>query len=193
MLEPQKIPPPTTDFVTAEALAAALPDVLAAPMTDGPVHLLCTRPNYNKRVFPDRLTLTRTEGVVGDFEMGKPWLKLANGETDPRIQVSILPLRVLNLVWRNRETMAHPGDAIIADLNMTEANLPAGSLIRVGTAVLRVSDLWNDGCVKWKARYGRDAYIWVSAPAHEPLRLRGILCSVEQDGEIALGGRITRL
>lgn len=192
-IRPQKSPAAMTDFVTAEALAAALPDVLAAPDTDAPVHLLCARPGYNKRVFADRLTLTRAEGVVGDFEMSKPWLKLPDGDPDPRIQVSILSLRVLNLVWRNRDSVAHPGDTIIADLNMSEANLPAGSLIRAGTAVLRVSDLWNDGCVKWKVRYGRDAYKWVSAPAHEHLRLRGILCSIEEDGEVALGDTITRL
>lgn len=185
--------PVPEDFVTADELSNALPDVLAAPVTDGPVHLLCTRPAYNKRVFPDRITLTCAQGIVGDFEMTKPWLKLANGSPDPRIQVSILSLRVLNLVWRNRTTTVHPGDAIIADINTAEANLPIGSLIRVGTAVLRVSDLWNDGCVKWKVRYGRDAYKWVSAPAHQHLRLRGIFCSIEEDGHVALGNKITRL
>lgn len=182
-----------TGFATAEELTAALPQVLAAPPTDGPVHLLCTRPGYNKRVYPDRITLTREGGIAGDFEMSKPWLTLPDGGPDPRIQVSILPLRVLDLVWRDREAQAHPGDTIIADLDMTEANLPAGSLIQVGTAVLRVSDLWNDGCAKWKVRYGRDAYKWVSAKAHAPLRLRGMLCAIEQDGTVALGDRIRRL
>ncbi len=76
-----------------------MPDELAAPKTDAPVHPLRTRPNSNKRVFPDRLILTCAEGVVGDFEMGKPRLKLADGSTDPRIQRSIQPLRVLNLLW----------------------------------------------------------------------------------------------
>jgi hypothetical protein len=182
-----------TDFVTEEALAAALPHVLAAPKENGVVHLLCTRPDYNQRIYPVQMTLTRTGGVEGDFEMRKPWLKLADGTPDIRIQVSVLPARVLDLVWRDRETQAHPGDAIVADFDMTEANLPTGSLIRVGTAVLRVSDLWNDGCVKWKARYGRPAYDWVSSAKHEKYRLRGILCSVEQDGVLKIGDRISWL
>jgi hypothetical protein len=182
-----------TDFVTAETLATAVPHILDAPKTEGPVHMLCTRPGYNKRLFPSRLTLTRAGGVEGDFEMSNPWLKLKDGSPDPRIQVSILPQRVLDLVWLDRVSTVHPGDTIIADFDMTEANLPAGSLIRVGTAVLRVSDLWNDGCVKWKVRYGRAAYSWIAAPAHEPLHLRGILCSIEQDGEVATGDLISRL
>ncbi len=182
-----------TDFVTQDDLEAALPHVLAAPVSDGPVHMLCTRPAYNARVFRERLTLTRAKGVEDDFEMSQPWLKLEDGRPDPRIQVSILPLRVLDLVWRDRETVAYPGDTIVADLNVSLANLPAGSLLGVGTAILRVSDLWNEGCAKWKVRYGHPAYNWVSAPAHAAYRLRGILCSIEQDGEIKIGDRIKRL
>lgn len=182
-----------TDFVTRDDLDAALPHVLAAPRTDGPISLLCTRSGYNQRHYPQHITLSRQNGVAGDFEMRQPWLTLPDGSPDPRIQVSILPLRVLDLVWRDRVKQAHPGDTIIADLDTSKANLPDGALVRVGTAVLRVSDVWNDGCAKWKVRYGRPAYDWVSAPAHEIYRLRGILCSIEQDGVVALGDRIVRL
>lgn len=182
-----------TDFVTRAELDAALPHVRAAPYTDAPISLLCTRAGYNQRHHPDQITLSRQGGVAGDFEMREPWLTLPDGSADPRIQVSILPLRVLDLVWRNRAVQAHPGDTIIADLDTSKANLPDGALIGVGTAVLRVSDVWNDGCAKWKVRYGRDAYEWVSAPAHEIYRLRGILCAIEQDGVVRHGDRIVRL
>jgi hypothetical protein len=53
--------------------------------------------------------------------------------------------------------------------------------------------VFNDGCVKWKARYGADAKAWITAPGHPELRLRGILCSVESDGEIRLGDPIRKL
>ena len=163
-----------TDFVTAEELMQALPQVMDAPQNDGPISMLMYRRKQNDRVFTDRLRLTKNHGIEGDFEMTRPWLTLADGSADPRIQVSILPLRVLNLCWRDREATLHPGDQIIADFNMSQENLPVGCLIRMGTAVLRVSDIWNDGCVKWKARCGRAAYAWVRAPEHEVLRLRGI-------------------
>lgn len=182
-----------TDQATADELAAAIPHVLAAPATDGPVHLLCTRPTRNARRFEQTLSLTRQHGVAGDREMQEPWLKLDDGRPDPRIQVSILPLRVLDLVWRDRETVAFPGDTIIADLDMSEDNLPEGSLIRAGTAVLRVSDIWNRGCAKWRKRYGNDAYAWTSNESHKSLRLRGILCSIEEDGTVSIGDVISKL
>lgn len=179
--------------VTAAALAAALPAVLAAPRDAGVVRLLCARPRPNARTFPEVLTLTRAAGVAGDFEMSRPWLTLPDGSPDPQIQVSVMPAQVLDLCWRERDRVAHPGDNIAVDMNLSAENLPVGSLLAAGTAVLRVSAEPNDGCVKWKVRCGRAAFAWVTAPAHLPMRLRGLFCSVEQDGELRLGDRLRRL
>jgi hypothetical protein len=173
--------------VTAAELAAALPAILAAPRDGGVTRLLCSRPGPNARAFPQTLTFTRATGVAGDFEHARPWLTLADGSPDPRNQVSITPWQVLELVWRDRDRVPHPGDNIAVDMNLTAANLPVGTLLQAGNAILRVSDEPNDGCVKWKVRYGRAAYDWITHPDHLPLRLRGLFCSVEQDGDMRLG------
>jgi hypothetical protein len=182
-----------TNPVTAAELDAALPAVLSAPREGGVARLLCSRPGPNIRSFPQTLTFTRATGVAGDFEASRPWLKLPDGSPDPRNQVSIMPWQVLELVWRDRDRVPHPGDNIAVDMNLTEANLPVGTRLQAGTAILQVSDEPNDGCVKWKVRCGRDAYDWITDPGHLPLRLRGLYCSVEQDGEMRLGDAIRRL
>lgn len=179
--------------ITETELARAMPHILTAPKDDSRVESLCFRPGFNQRSFPDSLTLTRDRGIPGERWMTAPWLKLPDGRPDPRIQVSILPLRVMDTVWRDREGTPHPGDPIICDLDMSEENLPTGSLLQVGSAVLRVSDVFNDGCVKWKVRYGAAAKDWIVTPQHLPLRLRGILCSVERDGEVRLGDPVRKL
>jgi hypothetical protein len=179
------------DFADAATLAAALPHVRAAPRTDGPVRLLCARPVNNQRTFPESLTLTRAAGVIGDCEASRPRLTLPDGSPDPQTQVSILPSRVLDLVWRSRDPKSYPGDNIIVDLDLGHDNLPTGRLIRAGTAILRISAEPNDGCAKWKVRMGRDAYAWVRAKAHGAYRLRGLFCSVEQDGVVTLGDTIS--
>jgi hypothetical protein len=178
---------------TAEELAAALPGVLAAPRDGGVTLLFCIRPGTNQRLFPEVLTFTRATGIIGDSEAVRPWLTLPDGSPDPRNQVSIMPWQVLDLVWRDRDRVPHPGDNIAVDMNLTEANLPVGTLLQAGTAVLRVSDEPNDGCVKWKVRAGRAAYDWITDPDHLPLRLRGLYCSVEEDGEMRLGDTLNRL
>lgn len=179
--------------VTAQDLADALPHVLAAPKDGARVEQLCFRPGPNLRDFPAALTLTRDQGVPGERWLTMPWLRLPDGAPHPEIQVSILPKRVMDLVWRDRANTPHPGDTIIADLDTSAANLPEGTLLACGTAVLRVSSLFNDGCVKWKARYGQAAKDWITAPGHPELRLRGVLCAIEQDGVVRLGDRLTRL
>lgn len=178
---------------TEAELAAALPLIAAAPKTDAPIAMLCFRPGFGLRTHPQSLRMTRAEGIPGERWLTLPWLRLADGSPDPRIQVSILPTRVLDLVWRDRTTTLHPGDSIVADLDTSHANTPPGTLIRAGSAILRVSDEPNDGCVKWKARYGVAAMDWITAPAHHALRLRGILCSVEEDGEVTLADRLVVL
>ena len=182
-----------TGQATMGELMAAMDQVRGAPQTDGPIQGLCFRPALNKREFPEALPLTRAEGVPGDRWLTMPWLKQEDGSPDPRIQVSILPSRVLDLVWRDREGTPHPGDTIVADLDTSTENLPEGTLLRAGSAVLRVSSLFNEGCVKWKVRYGRPALDWVVAPGHPELRLRGVLCAVEEDGEVRVGDRLAKL
>lgn len=182
-----------TSCATHEELMAALPGVLAAPKTGSAVEFLCFRPGFGERDFRSELTLTRAQGIPGERWETAPWAKLEDGTGHPGIQVSILPRRVLDLVWRDRENVVHPGDTFTCDLDTSEANLPVGQLISVGTAVLRVSEVPNYGCAKWKVRYGTQAYDWVRAPEHAALHLRGVLCSVEQDGVIRLGDRVNVL
>ena len=176
--------------VTTAELTAAVPRILSAPKTDAPIASLCFRPGTNQRHFPASLTLTQAEGVPGDRWLTQPWMRLADGSPDPDIQVSILPQRVLDLVWRDRAGTPHPGDTIVADLDCSTASLPPGSLIRAGSAVLRVSGVFNEACVKWKVRYGADARAFIDAPDHPELRLRGVLCAVVQDGAVSLTDRL---
>ena len=173
--------------ITAAELATALPHTLAAPKTDAPIATLCLRPGFGARSFPDSITMTRAHGIPGERWATLPWLRLPDGSPDPRIQVSLLPSRVMDLVWQDR-SQPHPGDPIVADLDMSEANLPVGTHIQAGTAILRVSDVPNNGCVKWKARYGSDAMAWIVA--NPTLRLRGVLCEVIADGTVALTARL---
>ena len=137
------------------------------------------------------MSFDRAIGVVGDFEALRPWLVLEDGAPDPRNQVSLMSARVLDLLWRDGTPRNHPGDNIACDLDLSHANLPVGTLLQAGTAVLRVSDEPNDGCATWKVRMGKAAYDWTRS--HEAYRLRGLYGSVQQDGEVTLTDAIIRL
>ena len=177
---------------TDAELEAGLAHVRAAPAEGGRIEMLCTRPDYGARQFVAQMRVTRAQGIAGERWARHPWLRLPDGRPHPGIQVCILSRRVLDLVWRDRDPVVHPGDTFITDMDLSEGNLPAGQLLATGDAVLRVSDIFNDGCVKWAARYGKAARAWINAPENRAYRLRGILCSVERDGVLRNGDTVRK-
>ncbi|PWE28693.1 hypothetical protein C4N9_11980 [Pararhodobacter marinus] len=179
-------------FVSRAELDAALPDILSAPKDGAEIGMLCRRPVRNGRRFVDRIEVTREQGIPGERWLNEPWLRLPDGRPHPGIQICILSRRVLDLVWRDRETVLHPGDTFVVDMDLGHENLPEATLLQAGSAVLRVSEIFNDACVKWNARYGAASRDWINAPDNRRHRLRGILCSVERDGEIQNGDLLTK-
>ncbi|UYV39336.1 hypothetical protein N4R57_10205 [Rhodobacteraceae bacterium D3-12] len=179
--------------VSREDLDRAIPEILAAPKSGAAIEMLCLRPRRNAREFVDQIEVTQAEGIPGERWLHEPWLKLEDGRPHPGIQVCVLQKRVLDLIWRDRENTPHPGDTFIVDMDLSEENLPVGQLLSAGSAVLRVSDVFNEACVKWKVRYGAAAKEWVTAPGHPKLRLRGLLCSVEKDGTIQNGDVLRKI
>ena len=173
-------------FATSAELDGKLDWITSAPR-EAPIELLCHRPGFSERSFPKRLTLTVAGGIEGERWLKHPWVTLPDGSPDPRIQVSILSKRILDSVWTDRENVIHPGDTMIADIDLSENNFPVGGRISAGTAVLEVSDLFNHACAKWKVRYGNDSYQWLNRPEYRHLRLRGILCKVVGDGIVSVG------
>lgn len=180
-------------FKTIEELNLSLPHIKDAPKDNGEIFKLCYRPTFRERVFVDYLSLSVEDGVIGDRWKQFAWLKLPDGEPDPRIQVCIIPKRILDCVWQEGDDVIYPGDTMVVDMDMSEENLPAGAQIRVGEAIIEVSDYFNDACTKWTARYGKPSREWINLPENLPLRLRGILCKIVKDGEVKITDRLEKM
>ncbi len=179
-------------FATKDQLMARMAHIGDAPKDHGTIERLCFRAGYGERQFVDHLDMTVADGIK-DERWGKaPWLRRDDGSADPRIQVCILSHRVDRAV-RIDPAMIDPGDTIITDLDLSKANMPVGQVLRIGEVKIRVSDVFNDACVKWRTRYGQASYDWVNDPVHRSLRLRGILCEIIQDGRISRDDIISKV
>src|SRR2546425_8937400 len=77
-------------------------------------------------------------------------------------------------------------------LDLSQANLPPGSWLTVGTAVLEVSAEPHRGCKKFAARYGVDAPRLVNSKLGDSLRLRGVNARVVRPGIVCVGDPIRR-
>ncbi|QWC84241.1 hypothetical protein KLP28_11675 [Nocardioidaceae bacterium] len=176
----------------AADLDAALASVCSAPRDVGTVDLLLRRPDVGAR---ERLAVARfstAEGVVGDTWSQRPSKRTADRSPHPLMQVNVMCSRVAAAVSGSEdpEQWLPAGDQVYVDLDLSVVNLPVGTRLELGTAVLEVTDEPHTGCLKFKDRFGKPALFWVSDADLLPLRLRGINARVVGEGEVAEGDQV---
>jgi MOSC domain-containing protein YiiM len=153
-----------------------------APRDQGTVQHLFARPGSNERVALERATLTVAGGMPGDRwslgREGKP--------PKPAQQLATMQVDVARLVANGQPTALF-GDNLFLDLDLSSGNLPVGTRLRVGTALLAVTPEEHNGCLKFKARFGADALRLVVRKETRARNLRGIYLEVIEEGEVAAG------
>ncbi|WP_039019601.1 MOSC domain-containing protein [Halocynthiibacter namhaensis] len=168
-------------------------DIHSAPRDNGKISVLCTRPGFGARVYPQSLQFCPETGVEQDRWRTDGWLKSPDGTPDPQIQVAVIGKRLLDCVWGGPDDDApYPGDTMVVDMDFDSAHLPAGTRLRAGSVLLEVSETYNDGCTKWKVRYGEDAFKFVRAPETMSRRPRGMFCRILTKGTVSIGDRLSR-
>jgi MOSC domain-containing protein YiiM len=121
------------------------------------------------------------EGVEGD--------RWAHGPRDVRAQVTLMDAAVAALVGAPELA----GDNFLVDLDLGERALPVGARVRLGAAVVEVTDKPHTGCKKFAERFGQDALRWVNWHAHRERRLRGVHCRVVEGATVAIGDLVSAL
>jgi hypothetical protein len=151
-----------------------------APRGSGTVRLICVRREESVHDTPDRAELTLEDGLVGD--------RWATGKRNLEAQVTLMNVRVAELVSLDGQPLDLAGDNFQVDLDLSEDALPAGTRLRIGSALLEVSAEPHTGCKKFSARFGLDALLWVNE--HRDRRLRGMNCRVVEPGTVAVGDAV---
>ncbi|MFQ5698055.1 MAG: MOSC domain-containing protein [Myxococcota bacterium] len=155
---------------------------LSAPTDRGRVVRIVARRADGVRETPARVLLSPEEGVPGDR-----WRR-ATPER-PEVQLAVMRADVAELI-ANGQPITHAGDNLFVELDLSTANLPPGSRLRVGAAVVEVTPEPHDGCHKFRGRFGADALRFVSMKSLRALNLRGIYWMVIEAGEVGVGDPI---
>jgi hypothetical protein len=170
-----------------QELEVALDHLREAPKDDGVLQLIVCRPEVDRREEMDQAELDPVKGLIGDNWIVRPSSKTLDGSPHPEMQINIMNVRVTALVAQERGRWSLAGDQLYLDMDLSKENLPAGSRIQVGSAVLEVSPLPHTGCAKFVSRFGVDAMKFVNSEVGKELCLRGINAKVVQGGTVKVG------
>lgn len=176
--------------LTHAEIDAAMPHILAAPKDTGRIELLVRRPKVNAREVIETGELHIENGLVGDNWLTRGSSRTEDGFGHPEMQLNLMNIRFAELIAGGRERVPLAGDQLFVDLDLSRENLPAGTRLSIGGAVIEVTTIPHLGCKKFVERFGIDAMKFANSDFGRKYNLRGINAKVIVGGNIAVGNTI---
>ena len=177
----------TTVHLTTDELEAGLDEIRNSPKEAGELKLIVRRPGIDEREVLQEAELDLVEGLVGDTWKIRGSSRTPDGSSHPDMQLNIMSSRVIALVARTPERWKLAGDQLFIDLDLSAENLPPGTRLELGSAVIEVTNQPHTGCKKFVERFGLEAMKFVNSPLGRQLHLRGINARVVHPGVIRVG------
>jgi MOSC domain-containing protein YiiM len=176
-----------------EDLEAGIAQIRSSPKDNGLVELLVSRPEVGERTVLDEAALDLREGLVGDTWRTRGSSSTSDGDAHPDRQLTLMNARAAALVARTKERWPLAGDQIYVDFDLSGENLPAGTRVALGSAIVEVTAEPHTGCAKFSERFGVDALRFVNSPVGRELNLRGINARVIEAGTVRPGDAIRKI
>lgn len=173
--------------LTRDELEAGLDEIRQAPKDEGVLLLIVRRPRIEEREVLEEGELHLAEGLVGDSWKNRGSSRTADGSPNPEMQLNIMNARVAALVAQDKDRWQLAGDQLYLDMDLSAANLPPGTRLEIGSAVIEVTPPPHTGCKKFVSRFGLEAMKFVNSSVGQDLHLRGINARVVQPGMIRVG------
>ena len=183
----------TAIHVSNTELEAGMEYIRQSPMDKGIIKLIVRRPHVDEREIVSEAELSLTEGLVGDNWKARGNHHTFDGSANPEAQITVMNARIIELLAQSEERWSLAGDQLFVDFNLSEDNIPPGTRLAIGTAVIEVSALPHTGCRKFSDRFGVEAMKFVNSPEGKQLHLRGINTRVVQAGTIHVGDVVKKL
>jgi MOSC domain len=172
--------------LTTAELQAGIDEIRKSPADRGRLELIVSRPAVDERELLAEATLDVTVGLVGDTWLVRGSKHTVDGKSNPEAQITVMNVRAAQLVADDPDRRMLCGDQLYVDLDLSPANLPIGTRLAIGSAVIEVSTKPHLGCEKFSARFGEEAWRFVNSRVGREYRLRGLNARVITSGTVRL-------
>ncbi len=180
-------------YLSMAELEAGMPYIHQSPKNNGSLKMIVRRPKEDQREAIERGELDLVEGLVGDSWKARGSKHSPDGSANINAQITVMNSRIIELVAQAEDRWSLAGDQLYIDMDLSHDNLPPGTRLAVGSAVIEVSAQPHTGCQKFSARFGIDALKFVNSHEGKQLRLRGINTRVIQGGTIHVGDVVKKI
>jgi len=174
-------------------LEAGLEEIRRSPGDGGVLELIVRRPRPDEREVLEEAELDLSEGLVGDSWKERRSSRTPDGSPHPDMQLNVMNARAIALFARDRGRWALAGDQLYVDLDLSDENLPPGTRLSIGSAVIEVTPQPHTGCKKFVLRFGPDVMKFVNSPVGRQLRLRGLNARVVRPGRVRVGDAVRKV
>lgn len=179
--------------LTMTELEAGLDEIYRSPKDQGILEMIVCRPRINEREVLVEGNLHPLQGLIGDSWRTRGSSRTTDGFAHPEMQLNVINSRVIALVAQSKDRWPLAGDQLYLDLDLSKENLPAGTQLALGTAVIEVTAQPHTGCKKFVERFGVEAMKFVNSEEGKRLCLRGINAKVIEPGMIRIGQAAQKL
>ena len=178
--------------LSAEEFVARQSEVWGSPSDGGTLEMLVARPEVDAREVLEQGELIVGEGLAGDNYVARGNDKTEDGKAHPEAQLNLMNSRAVDLCADgDRSLWPLAGDQMFVDFDLSVSNVPTGTRLAIGTAIIEVTAKPHNGCAKFAQRFGQDAARWANSDKER--RYRGINAAVVQAGTVKPGDTITKL
>lgn len=174
-------------------LEAGLEYIRQSPRETGELALIVRRPQTDEREILEQAELDVSDGLVGDNWKARGSSRTADGSAHPDMQLTLMNSRSISLIAQEPERWPLAGDQLFVDLDLSASNVPPGTRLALGSAVIEVTSQPHTGCQKFAERFGPDALKFINSPLGRQLQLRGINARVVQSGVIRVGDVVRKM
>ncbi len=179
--------------LTQNQLEEGLPHIEQSLTDNTTLAMIVCRPDEGERKVLHEGYLDKEKGLIGDNWSLRSSSKTNDGSPFIEMQLNIMNARAIGLIAQKKERWPLAGDQLFIDLNLSDENLPAGSQLSIGEAIIEITPIPHNGCKKFTERFGMDAVKFVNSPLGKKMHLRGVNAKVIQPGRIKTGDRVQKI